>query len=61
MNGAMADLVYSFGVIHHTPSPESVLKEIRKYMAPSSTVKIMVYIESTGQCQQAIRNDSPSG
>ncbi len=37
------DLVYSFGVIHHTPNPESVLEEIRKYLAPSSTVKIMVY------------------
>jgi len=37
------DLVYSFGVIHHTPSPESVLEEIRKYLSPSSTVKIMVY------------------
>ena len=37
------DLIYSFGVIHHTPSPESVLKELRKYLAPSSTVKIMVY------------------
>ncbi|HTS47083.1 MAG TPA: methyltransferase domain-containing protein, partial [Bryobacteraceae bacterium] len=37
------DLVYSFGVIHHTPSPESVLEEIRKYLGPSSTVKIMVY------------------
>ncbi|HMD48414.1 MAG TPA: class I SAM-dependent methyltransferase [Bryobacteraceae bacterium] len=37
------DLVYSFGVIHHTPDPENVLKEIRKYLKPSSTVKIMVY------------------
>ena len=37
------DLIYSFGVIHHTPNPESVLEELRKYLAPSSTVKIMVY------------------
>jgi 2-polyprenyl-3-methyl-5-hydroxy-6-metoxy-1,4-benzoquinol methylase len=37
------DLVYSFGVIHHTPHPEQVLEEIRKYVAPGSTVKIMVY------------------
>jgi 2-polyprenyl-3-methyl-5-hydroxy-6-metoxy-1,4-benzoquinol methylase len=37
------DLVYSFGVIHHTPNPESVLEEIRKYLGPSTTVKIMVY------------------
>ena len=37
------DLVYSFGVIHHTPHPGLVLDEIRKYTGPGSTVKIMVY------------------
>lgn len=37
------DLIYSFGVIHHTPNPERVLEEIRKFTGPDSTVKIMVY------------------
>ena len=37
------DLIYSFGVIHHTPHPERVLEELRKYVGPESTVKIMVY------------------
>src|SRR5712692_5427747 len=37
------DLVYSFGVIHHTPHPERVIEEIRKYVIPESTVRIMVY------------------
>ena len=37
------DLVYSFGVIHHTPHPGKVLDQIRKYVTPGSTVKIMVY------------------
>jgi len=37
------DLVYSFGVIHHTPHPDRVLEEIRKYAGPDSTLKIMVY------------------
>ena len=37
------DLVYSFGVIHHTPHPERVLEQIRHYVRPGSTVKIMVY------------------
>ena len=37
------DLVYSFGVLHHTPHPERVLDEIRKYVKPESTLKIMVY------------------
>lgn len=37
------DLVYSFGVIHHTPHPELVVAEIRKYMGPQSVFKMMVY------------------
>jgi len=37
------DLVYSFGVIHHTPHPERVLAELRSYTRPGSTIKIMVY------------------
>jgi 2-polyprenyl-3-methyl-5-hydroxy-6-metoxy-1,4-benzoquinol methylase len=37
------DLVYSFGVIHHTPHPENAIAEIRKYMGPQSTLKLMVY------------------
>jgi ubiquinone/menaquinone biosynthesis C-methylase UbiE len=37
------DLVYSFGVIHHTPHPERVLEQIRRFVSPGSTLKIMVY------------------
>src|SRR5260370_20603503 len=37
------DLVYSFGVIHHTPHPDRVLEQIRNYVRPGSIVKIMVY------------------
>jgi 2-polyprenyl-3-methyl-5-hydroxy-6-metoxy-1,4-benzoquinol methylase len=37
------DLVYSFGVIHHTPHPERVLEQIRRYVRPGSTIKLMVY------------------
>lgn len=37
------DLIYSFGVIHHTPRPERVLAEARQYAASGSTLKIMVY------------------
>ncbi|HYW97661.1 MAG TPA: class I SAM-dependent methyltransferase [Candidatus Elarobacter sp.] len=37
------DLIYSFGVIHHTPNPEAVLEQLRKYAGPGTTVKIMVY------------------
>jgi 2-polyprenyl-3-methyl-5-hydroxy-6-metoxy-1,4-benzoquinol methylase len=37
------DLIYSFGVIHHTPHPERVLRQLRGYTGPETTVKIMVY------------------
>jgi len=37
------DLIYSFGVIHHTPHPEACVAEMRKYAKPGTTVKIMVY------------------
>lgn len=37
------DLVYSFGVIHHTPHPERVIEQVKSFVKPGSTVKIMVY------------------
>lgn len=37
------DLIYSFGVIHHTPHPERVLDQLRQFTGPQTTVKIMVY------------------
>jgi 2-polyprenyl-3-methyl-5-hydroxy-6-metoxy-1,4-benzoquinol methylase len=38
------DLVYSFGVIHHTPQPERVIEQIRQhYVRPGTTLKLMVY------------------
>jgi 2-polyprenyl-3-methyl-5-hydroxy-6-metoxy-1,4-benzoquinol methylase len=37
------DLIYSFGVIHHTPHPDRVLEELRAYVHPGTTIKIMVY------------------
>lgn len=37
------DLIYSFGVIHHSPHPGCIIAQIRQYMHPGSIVKIMVY------------------
>jgi 2-polyprenyl-3-methyl-5-hydroxy-6-metoxy-1,4-benzoquinol methylase len=37
------DLVYSFGVIHHTPHPDRVIECIKKYMTPDSELRLMVY------------------
>ena len=37
------DLVYSFGVIHHSPRPERIVGEARKYMDARSELRLMVY------------------
>lgn len=37
------DLIYSFGVIHHTPNPRAVILEIMKYMGSQSELRIMLY------------------
>jgi SAM-dependent methyltransferase len=38
------DLVYSFGVIHHSPHPERILQQLRSYfVSVGSTLKVMVY------------------
>jgi len=37
------DLVYSFGVIHHSPHPERIVEHIRKYVTPESELRLMVY------------------
>jgi SAM-dependent methyltransferase len=41
---AAYDLIYSFGVIHHSPHPERILTQIREHFTgPASTIKLMVY------------------
>jgi len=37
------DLVYSFGVIHHTPRPERVIQNVLKYLGPDSEFRLMLY------------------
>ncbi len=38
------DLVYSLGVIHHSPYPERIIDQIRKhYVYKGSILKIMAY------------------
>jgi ubiquinone/menaquinone biosynthesis C-methylase UbiE len=41
------DLVYSFGVLHHTPSIENALREISRYMNKESQFKFMVYASNS--------------
>ena len=37
------DLIYLFGVIHHTPNPEKVIKELKYYCGPETEIRIMLY------------------
>jgi len=37
------DLIYSFGVIHHTPYPQKIIHEIKKFCKPETEVRIMLY------------------
>lgn len=37
------DLIYSFGVIHHSPRPRNIIRELRSYVHSSTELKLMVY------------------
>ena len=37
------DLIWSFGVIHHTPYPEKIIAQMRKVLKPDGEIRIMLY------------------
>ncbi len=41
------DLVYSFGVIHHTPRPDAVVRQIRGLMKPKGEFRLMLYAKDS--------------
>lgn len=41
------DLIYSFGVIHHTPKPENVIEKVKKYMGEFSEFRLMMYAKNS--------------
>lgn len=41
------DLVYSFGVIHHSPNPSAIIKEIRNVIKPDGELRIMLYAKNS--------------
>ncbi len=41
------DLIYSFGVIHHSPNPDMIVNNIKHYMNKDSVLKIMLYAKNS--------------
>jgi SAM-dependent methyltransferase len=41
------DLIYSFGVIHHSPNPNRILEQAKKYMNDDTILKVMVYSKNS--------------
>ena len=41
------DLVYSFGVIHHTPQPWRAIESIAGFMSEDSELRLMIYARSS--------------
>jgi nucleotide sugar dehydrogenase len=41
------DLVYSFGVLHHTPNTEKAIKNIWKLLKPGGEFKLMMYAKNS--------------
>lgn len=41
------DLIYSFGVIHHTPHPDRVVSAVKKYMDYDSEFRLMLYAKNS--------------
>jgi len=37
------DLIYSFGVIHHSPRPRRIVEHLTRYVTPQSELRLMVY------------------
>ncbi len=41
------DHIYSFGVIHHSPTPESIASEMYRVLRPGGTINVMLYNRSS--------------
>jgi len=37
------DIVYSYGVMHHSPDPSQCIREARRVLKPGGTLRIMIY------------------
>lgn len=41
------DLIYSFGVIHHTPRPQQIIDSVAQYMDDRSEFRLMLYAKNS--------------
>jgi 2-polyprenyl-3-methyl-5-hydroxy-6-metoxy-1,4-benzoquinol methylase len=37
------DLIYSFGVIHHSPNPQKIFRQVAKYLKMDGELRVMLY------------------
>lgn len=41
------DLIYSFGVIHHSPEPPKVIRSLKRYLGSESELRLMLYAKNS--------------
>ena len=51
------DLIYSFGVIHHTPHPERVIEQLLLCSRPGTALKVMVYHRNSWKALQILLHE----